>query len=426
MVKRIFLSYRREDCAGEAGRLSDRMRHEFGDGCLFMDVDGIRLGVDFVKKLTQEVTSCDVLLAMIGPRWTDLRDERGNRRLDDPSDFVRIEISTALQRDITVIPILLDGTKIPRANLLPDDLKPLAVRHGLDLRNNSFHADLDRLVRELKEDSLTNAATSEGRRVSVGPPAPLSDPTFPALGEVVAGVRKFSRARVVASVFASIVGLIVAGLILPFGETLDKVCEFFPCPSRYAWVDSNPVTVSKYIKSKTTFEMPSLKQADPAQSPRRYVPPPTASCAATESNAWKLKDGTIILENDPLLIQGWVSPSWVGQPEPPDWSRFDGLAKAKFGWTPGFANNRCSAGARCKISPEEIKNQSTPVRITVDRCNSMYMGHDANYAPDGTSMTISILGEADTESLWSVVVPTQTYQKVPLWSSVHIDAGTTK
>jgi hypothetical protein len=148
--RRIFLSYRREDSAGQAGRVSDRLVREFGDGCLFMDVSGIPLGVDFVKRLTEEVASCDVLLAMIGPRWIDIRDENGDRRLDNPDDFVRIEIRAALQRAIPLIPILLDGTKIPKANLLPEDVRALAVRNGLDLRHASFHADLDRLVRELK------------------------------------------------------------------------------------------------------------------------------------------------------------------------------------------------------------------------------------------------------------------------------------
>ena len=80
-----------------------------------------------------------MLLAVIGPNWSDVRDEHGNRRLDDPNDFVRIEIAAALQRDIPVIPILLDGARIPKADQLPDDLKELASRNGLDVRHASFH-----------------------------------------------------------------------------------------------------------------------------------------------------------------------------------------------------------------------------------------------------------------------------------------------
>jgi hypothetical protein len=122
--KSIFISYRREDSSGHAGRIKDRLEQEFGEACrLFMDVDAIPLGVDFVKHLTAEVANCDVLLVVVGRQWIELRDAAGERRLHQPNDNVRIEISAALQRDIPVIPILLDGTTIPRAEALPDDLK---------------------------------------------------------------------------------------------------------------------------------------------------------------------------------------------------------------------------------------------------------------------------------------------------------------
>jgi hypothetical protein len=90
-------------------------------------------------------------------------------------------------------------------------------------------------------------------------------------------------------------------------------------------------------------------------------------------NAWKLHDGTIVLDSDPLFQTGWVSPSWVGQPEPPDWERFDKMVIAKFGWTPGFAYNRCSAGQRCALSPSEIKAHSEAVSVPVEQCGRMRM-----------------------------------------------------
>jgi hypothetical protein len=151
MQKSIFISYRREDSAGHAGRIKDRLEREFGDSCrLFMDVDAIPLGVDFAKHLTEEVATCDVLLAVIGRQWIETRDEAGKRRLDQPNDYVRIEIGAALQRDIPVIPLLLADAKMPRAELLPDDLKALSVRNSLDIHDTSFQSDVDRLVRELK------------------------------------------------------------------------------------------------------------------------------------------------------------------------------------------------------------------------------------------------------------------------------------
>jgi hypothetical protein len=123
MAAKVFISYRRDDSAGHAGRVMDRLEREFRRDLLFMDVDAIPFGTNFAKVLHEEVAKCGALLAVIGPNWSDARDEKGNRRLDDPSDFVRIEIAAALQRDIPVIPILLDGARIPNADQLPEDLK---------------------------------------------------------------------------------------------------------------------------------------------------------------------------------------------------------------------------------------------------------------------------------------------------------------
>jgi TIR domain-containing protein len=150
MATKLFISYRRDDSAGHAGRVHDRLEREFGRDLLFMDVDAIPLGSNFVKVLGEEVAKCDVLLAVIGPNWLNARDEDGNRRLDNPHDFVRIEIGAALQRNIPVIPILLDGTKVPKANQLPEELEELSLRNGLDIRHVSFHNDVDRLIRSLK------------------------------------------------------------------------------------------------------------------------------------------------------------------------------------------------------------------------------------------------------------------------------------
>ena len=137
MAPKLFISYRRDDSAGYAGRVHDRLQREFGGNLLFMDVDSIPLGTNFVKVLGEEVAKCDTLLAVIGPGWLDARDEKGNRRLENPDDFVRIEIGTALKRDIPVIPILPDGTRVPKADQLPDDLKELALRNGLNVRHAS-------------------------------------------------------------------------------------------------------------------------------------------------------------------------------------------------------------------------------------------------------------------------------------------------
>ena len=150
MAPKIFISYRREDSAGHAGRVHDRLQRVFGHDLLFMDVDSIPLGTNFVEVLAEEIAKCDALLAIIGPGWLDARDEKDQRRLENPDDFVRIEIGTALKRGIRVIPVLLEGTHVPKADELPDDLKGLALRNGLDVRHASFSEDMERLIHGLK------------------------------------------------------------------------------------------------------------------------------------------------------------------------------------------------------------------------------------------------------------------------------------
>jgi hypothetical protein len=154
MAAKVFISYRWADSAGYAGRVMDRLDRELGRDLVFMDVDALPLGTNFSKVLHEEVAKCKVLLAVIGPNWLDARDEHGNRRLDNPNDFVRIEIAAALQRSIPVIPLLLDGARIPKADELPEDLKELALRNGMEIRHASFQDDMNRLIRGLKEDGV--------------------------------------------------------------------------------------------------------------------------------------------------------------------------------------------------------------------------------------------------------------------------------
>jgi hypothetical protein len=135
---RIFISYRREETAYPAGWLFDRLAERFGSGQVFKDVDSIQLGDDFVEVITRAVGSCDVLLALIGEEWLTITDQHGRRRLDDPEDFVRLEIEAALTRKVRVIPILIDGSRMPRADELPDSLGRLARRQALELSPSRF------------------------------------------------------------------------------------------------------------------------------------------------------------------------------------------------------------------------------------------------------------------------------------------------
>lgn len=160
MVK-IFISYRRDDSQYQTDRLYDLLSKHVEDPPrdIFLDVDTIPYGVDFVEHLEGKVSECEIVLAIIGKNWVDAKDpETGVRRLDNPNDFIRVEIATALQRGIPVVPVLLDGAPVPKPEQLPDDMKALSRRNGVIVNRLSFNADVENLVSGLP---ITLKARSE-------------------------------------------------------------------------------------------------------------------------------------------------------------------------------------------------------------------------------------------------------------------------
>jgi hypothetical protein len=148
----IFISYRRSDSADIVGRIYDRLVQEFGRNAIFKDVDSIPLGIDFKGYLDKTLSECSVLLAIIGDSWLDATDASGKRRLEDPDDFVRIEIESALAQGLAVIPLLVRGAKMPAEEALPVSLKKLVYRNGIPIRPDpDFHRDMDRLISALEE-----------------------------------------------------------------------------------------------------------------------------------------------------------------------------------------------------------------------------------------------------------------------------------
>jgi len=138
-----------------------------------MDVDHIPPGVDFVTHLNNQVAACDVFLAIIGPNWLNVANEKGDRRLDAADDFVAIEIAAALARNIRVIPVLVDGAQMPKAGELPKSLKPLVRRQAIDLRHTHFGRDAEALVEKISE-ALGGRPVRVGRwRVAAGVVAAL-------------------------------------------------------------------------------------------------------------------------------------------------------------------------------------------------------------------------------------------------------------
>jgi formylglycine-generating enzyme required for sulfatase activity len=164
MVQQYFISYRRHDSQRRAHQIYDVLRRHFDRDQVFMDVDTIPSGADFVAFLEGWIEQSSVVLALIGPSWIEAQDPRtGQRRLDDENDFVRIELRKALQRDIPVIPVLLDGAVMPRADQLPADLTALATKNAVLINQRTIEVDSAQLIHNLRFVEIG---------VSVGAPTP--------------------------------------------------------------------------------------------------------------------------------------------------------------------------------------------------------------------------------------------------------------
>ncbi len=204
MPDQIFISYRRDDAAYVTGHINDRLRKEFGNEAVFTDVDSLALGVDFRTVLDDTVAKCHILLAVIGDNWISVKNKDGQLRLHDPADFVRIEIESALQRNIPVIPLLVAGSKMPTEDELPESLQNLAFRNGTQIRPApDFHTDMDRLIYNLnKHLRLIRAKEqSENLPATVSPAGPTEKPDQ---GQTLAEVNPKRDADTAKSDFAEV------------------------------------------------------------------------------------------------------------------------------------------------------------------------------------------------------------------------------
>ncbi len=152
-MPRIFISYRRSDSAAASGRIYDRLSVAFSEKSVFKDVDVIPPGANYPSLLNEAIAHCDVLLAIIGLDWLTAVESNGQRRLDNPDDFVRIEIEAALKRDaVLVIPILVDDATMPATTELPETLRPLYYRNAAIVRNDpDFNRDIARLITTIRD-----------------------------------------------------------------------------------------------------------------------------------------------------------------------------------------------------------------------------------------------------------------------------------
>jgi hypothetical protein len=143
----IFISYRREDTSGEASHLAADLADEVGRRQVFIDIDTIGPGVDFAQSIDSALTSCEVVLILIGDRWLSVTNAEGKRRLDAEDDFVVTEVAKALERtDVTVVPVLVEGATMPTAAQLPPRIAGLATRNALELTSKRWRYDLDQIL----------------------------------------------------------------------------------------------------------------------------------------------------------------------------------------------------------------------------------------------------------------------------------------
>ena len=150
-MSKIFINYRRDDSAAYAGRLYDRLASHFGRDHIFMDIDQIEPGEEFVEVIHEKLKAVQVAVVLIGKHWLEIADATGQRRLDHPDDWVRLEIATLLERKIRVIPVLVGGAAVPKSPQLPECLAPLARRNAYEISDNRFHADVDKLIQVLEK-----------------------------------------------------------------------------------------------------------------------------------------------------------------------------------------------------------------------------------------------------------------------------------
>lgn len=150
-MSRIFINYRRQDTEGYVGRLYDHLLKQFKPHDIFMDVQNIEPGADFVQVLEDAVSACDIFLAMIGPHWDTLKNSAGERRLDEWNDFVRIELETALNQKKVVIPILVGGATMPNPSSLPESIRSLSRRNAITLTHSRFASDVEDLVKFMRD-----------------------------------------------------------------------------------------------------------------------------------------------------------------------------------------------------------------------------------------------------------------------------------
>jgi hypothetical protein len=277
---RIFLSYRREDTSGYAGRLFDHLKRHFGKDRVFMDISNIEPGVDFVESIEKALGSCDAFLVLIGKNWLDCRNTSGERRLDNPDDFIRIETSTALKRDVRVFPILVKGAEMPSSKDLPEDMVSLARRNAQELSDQRWDFDCNQLLQVLE--------------TIVGPPyVPEPSPEKKDDNKFVPPPPKKNTWLIGGLAIAGIVGALLLASMLEESQDNGGYIQPQPEPAR-----QDPVAKQQPLMGRSQIEepqrdRPEVIQPPPVRPEPEPVQPQTMPVSVTGS--WQGSDGMIYM-----------------------------------------------------------------------------------------------------------------------------------
>jgi hypothetical protein len=179
-MAKVFISYRRETAAGDARALCTSVAAHLGRESVLIDVDSLSVGRDFRKELRKVLASCDYMLVVIDSQWIDAKDAAGNRRLDNPGDYVRQEVEAGLERDIAVAPVLLNGGKLPEIEKLPHSLKELVYRGAFEVSHSRWESDVEEMLRRvglIAVKTVTSPVQQPVPQAAPQPPADSSGPT---------------------------------------------------------------------------------------------------------------------------------------------------------------------------------------------------------------------------------------------------------
>ena len=345
-MRAIFISYRRDDAEGHAGRLFEDLSDRFGKASVFMDVTGIEPGRDFRKVIEQQVASCGVLLAVIGKSWLSATDAQGRARLDDPYDFVRLETATALTRDIPVIPVLVHGAHMPRPELLPEGLKDLAFRNSVELTHARWSSDVQLLI-----NALLPYVDESPRVAPMDPGAAVKTPAQAAAGPAIVqpeipDVRKAPRLAIAAAAAA---GVAIAAAFI--GYAVWHRADTASPPSSVA-----PTVAPTAVDRATPASAPEMTVAHSATRPEA-----AASRPATTASVEAVPPKTEAAPVSPAVAA--APPQRKAAASVPDPLSLERGARARAELE---ANRRLAAKARAASAPPAAATTATAATARVD------------------------------------------------------------